>query len=220
MLDILKAPTTDLDELIRIQKEVSSRVIRDDELEEPETIAGCDISFSEDDYAFASCVLFRYPELEQIESNTIKVEIDFPYIPTFLAFRELKPMLRAIKGIDSDVYMVDSQGLAHPRRAGLASHLGVIIDKPTIGVAKSRLCGEAEEPDSEKGSYSLLRDDGEVIGAVVRTRTNVKPVYVSIGHRVNLDRAIEITLESSPKYKIPEPIRAAHKLATERMKSS
>lgn len=220
MLDILKAPTTDLDELIRIQKEVSSRVIKEDELGEPETIAGCDISFSEDDYAFAACVLLKYPELEEIDSKTVKIEIDFPYIPTFLAFRELKPMLRAIRAIDSDVYMIDSQGLAHPRRAGLASHLGVVIDEPTIGVAKNRLCGEAEEPDSEKGSYSLLKDDGEVIGAVVRTRTDVKPVYVSIGHKVDLDRAIEVTLKSSPKYKIPEPIRAAHKLGTEQMESS
>lgn len=220
MLDILKAPQTDLDELIKIQEEVSSKVIKEDELGEPETIAGCDISFSEEGYAFAACVLLKYPELEEVDSNAVKVEIDFPYIPTFLAFRELKPMLRAIKEIDSDVYMIDSQGLAHPRRAGLASHLGVIINEPSIGVAKNRLCGEAEEPDLKKGSYSLLKDEGEVIGAVVRTRTDVKPVYVSIGHKIDLDRAIEITLKSSPKYKIPQPIRAAHKLATERMKSS
>lgn len=217
MLDILDPRNTDLDELSRIQEEVSRKVVKEDELGTPDTIAGCDISFSENDYAFAACVLFEYPELVEIDSNSVKVEIDFPYIPTFLAFRELKPMLRAIKGIEADVYMIDSQGLAHPRRAGLASHLGVVMDRPTIGVAKSRLCGEAEEPDSEKGSYSLLKDDDEVIGAVVRTRTDVKPVYVSIGHRITLERAIEITLESAPKYKIPEPIRAAHSLATKCM---
>lgn len=220
MLDILDPHNTDLDELSRLQEEVSRKVVKEDELGQPDTIAGCDISFSENDCAFAACVLLDYPELTEIDRNSVKVEVDFPYIPTFLAFRELKPMLRAIEEIEADVYMIDSQGLAHPRRAGLASHLGVVIDRPTIGVAKSRLCGEAEEPGSEKGSYSLLKDDDEVIGAAVRTRTNVNPVYVSIGHKVNLERAIEITLESSPKYKIPEPIRAAHSLATKRMENS
>ncbi len=159
--------------------------------------------------------------MERVESECVEVEVDFPYIPTFLAFRELEPMLKTVKSIESDVYLIDSQGLAHPRRAGLASHLGVIIDKPTIGVAKSKLCGEIDEkPDSKKGSYSYLRDGGEIIGAAVRTRDNTNPVFVSIGHNVSLEKAIEITLNSSPQYKIPEPIRAAHKLATEKMKKS
>ena len=220
MLDILKPQKTDLDELSRIQKEVSQKVIKEDRTGEPELIAGCDISFSEGETAFASCVLLDYPQMEKIESNTVEVEVDFPYIPTFLAFRELKPMLNATKDIEADVYMIDSQGLAHPRRAGLASHLGVIIDRPTLGVAKNRLCGEAEEPGTEKGSYSLLKDDGETIGAAVRTRTDVNPVYVSIGHKISLEKSIEITLQSSPKYKIPEPIRAAHREATQAMKKS
>jgi len=153
MLDILKPQKTDLDELSRIQKEVSQKVIKEDRTGEPELIAGCDISFSEGETAFASCVLLDYPQMEKIESNTVEVEVDFPYIPTFLAFRELKPMLNATKDIEADVYMIDSQGLAHPRRAGLASHLGVIIDRPTLGVAKNRLCGEAEEP----GHWGILR---------------------------------------------------------------
>ncbi len=220
MLDILKTEQVDLDELSRIQEEVAGRVVKDDEVGVPDTIAGCDVSFSEEDEAFASCVLFEYPGLERLDSNAVEVEIDFPYIPTFLAFRELEPMLKAVKEIDADVYMIDSQGLAHPRRAGLASHLGVAMDEPTIGVAKNRLCGEADEPQVEKGSSSVLRDEGEVIGAVLRTRTDVNPVYVSIGHKITLERAIEITLNVSPKYKIPEPIRAAHKLATEKMKES
>lgn len=220
MLDILKTDQTDLSELSRIQNEVAKRVIKEDKIGNPKTVAGCDISFSEDDRAFAACVSFSYPELEKLDLNCVEVEVDFPYIPTYLAFRELKPMLRAVKEIDAEVYMIDSQGLAHPRRAGLASHLGVVIDKPTIGVAKTRLCGEAKEPGQEKGSYTMLKEDGEDIGAVVRTRKDVKPVYVSIGHKTDLKKAIEITLETAPTYKIPEPLRAAHKMATEKMKKS
>lgn len=220
MLEILKPPTTDLGELSRVQEKVAKRVIKEDKVGKPETVAGCDISFSEENQAYAACVLLDYPELEKIDSNVVEVEIDFPYIPTFLAFRELEPMLKALEGVESDVYMIDSQGIAHPRRSGLASHLGVIIEKPTIGVAKSRLCGEAEEPSNEKGSYSLLRENEEVIGAVVRTRTGANPVYTSIGHEISLERAIKITLKTSPKYKIPEPIRAAHQISTEAMKES
>lgn len=219
MLDILKTGQTDLDELSRIQKEVAEQVSFEDKVGDPETVTGCDLSFSEGGTAFAACVLFDFPGLERVDSNVAKVDVDFPYIPTYLAFRELEPMLNVIEGLESDVYLIDSQGVAHPRRAGLASHLGVIIERPTIGVAKSRLCGEAEEPSSGKGSYSLLKEDGDVVGAVLRTRTGVNPVYVSVGHMVSLDRAIDITLKSSPKYKIPEPIRAAHKLSTEKMKN-
>lgn len=220
MLEILKPPKTDLDELSRIQRRIAKKVVREDEVGKLDTVAGCDISFSEENRACAACVLFSYPELEEIDNNVVEAEVDFPYIPTFLAFRELDPMLKAVKKIESDVYMIDSQGLAHPRRAGLASHLGVVIDEPTVGVAKSRLCGKAEEPSSEKGSYSLLKEDGETIGAVVRTRSETNPVYVSIGHKLSLEKAIEITLRASPKYKIPEPIRAAHELATKTMKRS
>lgn len=218
MLDILKTEQVSLDELRRIQEEVAERVSKEDETRDLNNIAGCDISFSEDEVAVAACVLLKYPEMEKIDSYSVKIKVDFPYIPTFLAFRELEPMLEAVKEIDADLYMVDAQGIAHPRRAGLASHLGVTIEKPTIGVAKNPLCGEAEEPGPERGSYSLLKDEEETIGAILRTRTEVNPVYVSVGHMVDLERAIEITLESAPKYKIPEPIRAAHKLATERMK--
>lgn len=220
MLDILKPDKTDLDELSRIQRKVAKKVVKEDKVGDPETVAGCDISFSEEDRAYAACVLLDYQSLEKMDSEVEEVEIDFPYIPTYLAFRELEPMLRIVSDVEADVYMIDSQGLAHPRRAGLASHLGVIIDEPTIGVAKNRLCGKAEEPDPERGSYTFLRDDGEKIGAVVRTRTKVNPVYTSIGHKVSLERAIETTVETSPRYKTPEPIREAHKLATNSMKKS
>ncbi len=220
MLPILESPQTDLEELSNIQRKVAARVIKENKVGQIDTIAGCDVSFSEENRGFAACVLLDYPSMEKIEENVVEVEIDFPYIPTYLSFRELEPLLEAVNEIDSDVYIVDSQGLAHPRRAGLASHLGVVIESPTIGVAKSQLCGEAETPGSEKGSYSYLIEDGERIGAVVRTRTDVNPVYVSIGHKVNLKKAIGITLKSSPKYKIPEPIREAHRSATDSMENS
>lgn len=220
MLDILKPPTTNLDELSQIQREVAEHVIKEDKTGEINTIAGCDISFSKKNQAYAASALLKYPNLKELDHKIEKVKVDFPYIPTFLAFRELEPMLKVLEDVEADVYMIGAQGLAHPRRAGLASHLGVIIDKPTLGVAKNILCGEAKEPAPEKGSYTLLKDKGKTIGAAVRTRSNVKPVYVSIGHKISLEKAIEITLKTAPKYKLPEPIRAAHNLATEAMKEN
>lgn len=218
MLPILKPPTTSLDELSEIQMKVAEKVTKKDEVGEPDIIAGCDISFSKEGEAYAASVLLEYPDLDELDRRITKVKVDFPYIPTFLAFRELEPMLKVLKGVEADVYMIGAQGIAHPRRAGLASHLGVIIDEPTLGVAKNILCGEAKEPSKEKGAYTLLKDKEEVIGAVVRTRSEVKPVYVSIGHKISLEKAIEMTLETAPKYRLPEPIRAAHNLATKAMK--
>ncbi|KXB00266.1 hypothetical protein AKJ47_00435 [candidate division MSBL1 archaeon SCGC-AAA261G05] len=220
MLEILKPPTTNLDELSKIQRKIAKQVIKEDKTGDINTIAGCDISFSKGNQACAASVLLQYPDLKELDHWTEEVEVDFPYIPTYLAFRELEPMLKVLDDVEADVYMIGAQGLAHPRRAGLASHLGAIIDKPTLGVAKNILCGEAKEPEPEKGSYTLLKDKGETIGAAVRTRANVKPVYVSIGHKVSLEKAIEIALKTAPKYKLPEPIRAAHNLATKAMKEN
>lgn len=217
MLDILKPPSTNLEDLSKIQEEVAKRVIKEDQVCEIRTIAGCDISFSKNDHAYAASVLLDYIDLKELDHEIKKVKIEFPYIPTYLAFRELEPMLRVLKDMEADVYIIEGHGIAHPRRAGLASHIGTIIDKPTIGVAKNILCGEAEEPLMEKGSHTLIKDNGDVIGAAVRTRSNVNPVYVSIGHKVSLERAIDVTLKTSPRYKLPRPIRAAHRLATSAM---
>jgi deoxyribonuclease V len=158
-------------------------------------------------------VLLELKTLEVLEERVRKVRIRFPYLPTFLAFREVEGMLEAAREVEADVYMVDGHGVAHPRRAGLASHLGVVLRRPTLGVAKSRLCGEGEEPPRERGSYALLREGGEVIGAAVRTKTGVKPVYVSVGHGLSLRTAIELTLRTS-RFRMPEPLRLAHSLAT------
>jgi deoxyribonuclease V len=218
MLPILTPPRANLDELARIQREVAKRVVKRGKPKKLETIAGCDISFTRENRAYAACAILDYSSLGVLKYSVTGVKVKFPYIPTFLAFRELEPMLKVIKKMEADVYMIGAQGLAHPRRAGLASHLGIILKQPTLGVAKSRLCGDAEVPPDERGAYTLLKDRGETIGAVVRTRPGVEPVYVSIGHKISLEVAIRITLETTQKYRLPEPIRAAHQLATDAMK--
>ncbi len=214
-IDFLLPKRADLEEMKRIQERVAKMVIKRDKFDRLETVAGCDVSFERHAQAYAACVLLRLENLEVLDSRAVKVRVDFPYIPTFLAFRELKPMLEAINGMDASVYMVGAQGLAHPRRAGLASHLGVILDKPTVGVAKSKLCGTYREPGPERGAREWLIDKGEIIGAAVRTVRGKKPVIVSIGHKVSLETAIELTLKTTREGPLPEPILKAHTLATQ-----
>lgn len=219
MLPILRPPKFDLDELARLQARVAKRVVRENRFKKLERIAGCDISFAQGGLAYAACAVLDYKSLEVLKQKVVGVRMRFPYIPTFLAFRELGGMLKAVKGMDADVYMVGAQGLAHPRRAGLACHFGVTLNKPTLGIAKNRLCGSAEEPKRERGAYSLLRDNREIIGAVLRTRPSSRPVYVSIGHRLSLKTAVRIALETTRGFRLPEPLRAAHEFATRAMKS-
>jgi len=219
MLPILRPPKFDLGELALIQNQIAKKVSQRDGFRKLETIAGCDISFARDDLAWAACVLLDYRSLETLDNRTIRVKLSFPYIPTFLAFRELEGMLKAVGNIKADVYMVGAHGLAHPRRAGLACHLGVVLNKPTLGVAKSRLCGEAQMPPNRKGAHTLLKDGKEIIGAVLRTQLDVKPVYVSIGHKLSLKTVMKITLDTSREHRLPEPLRIAHELATKAMQS-
>jgi len=218
MLPILKPPKFDLAELMKIQDKIAKGVIRKDRMKKIETIASCDLSFVNRDKAYVACAVLDYKNLELVDKKIAKVKVDFPYIPTFLAFREVEPMLEVARGADADVFMIGAQGIAHPRRAGLASHFGVVIDKPTVGVAKGRLCGEAEEPQSKRGAYSLLREGKEVIGAVLRTQKDAKPVYVSIGNKLSLKTAIKITFETTRENRLPEPLRVAHELATKAMR--
>ncbi len=219
MLPILRPPKFDLRELARIQNQIAKKVRQRDGFRKLETIAGCDISFARDDLAWAACALLDYRSLKTLDNRIIRVKLSFPYIPTFLAFRELEGMLKAVGNIKADVYMVGAHGLAHPRRAGLACHLGVVLNKPTLGAAKSRLCGEAQMPTNRKGAHTFLKDGKEVIGAVLRTQPNSKPVYVSVGHKLSLKTAMKITLDTSREHRLPEPIRIAHELATEAMQS-
>lgn len=198
-----------------IQRELAAQV-RAVSLEGPiETIAGVDVSIR-GDTAQAAISVLRVEDLEVIDEAVYRATVPFPYVPGLLSFREVPVILPALERLSvvPGVFMCDSQGLAHPRRFGLACHLGVLLDWPTFGVAKSRLTGRRKGTlDEEKGTHVPLIDRGEEIGAVLRTRSGIKPVYVSIGHRITLDEALELTLQCAPRYKIPEPTRAAHKLS-------
>ncbi len=220
MLPILRPPKLDLGELVRIQERIARRVDKRDGFRKLETIAGCDISFARGDLAYAACAVLDYKSLELLEQNVVEVKLKFPYIPTFLAFREFEGMMKVVEGMNADVYMIGAQGLAHPRRAGLACHFGVMLNKPALGVAKSRLCGEAEMPPRKRGAYSALKDGEEVIGAVLRTQPDAGPVYVSVGHKLSLQTSIKIALETTRDNRLPEPLRIAHELATRAMRKS
>jgi len=181
-----------------------------------ETVAGIDVGFARGKGQAAAAVL-SFPDLQLVDSARVEMEISFPYVPGLLAFREGPLVLGALEqlSVEPDLLICDGHGLAHPRRMGIATHVGVLLNVPSIGCAKSRLIGAHQEPGLSKGSYVRLYDGGEVIGAVLRTRDGVKPVYVSIGHRIDLEKAIEFVLRCCTKYRLPDPIRWAHRLASE-----
>ena len=184
----------------------------------PKTIAGLDCAFSKDMKRICAAILvFTYPDLELIEMQNAVEKVTFPYIPGLLSFREAPVCIKAAEKLKNtpDLFLIDGQGIAHPRKMGLAAHLGLFFDKPTIGCAKSRLIGKYKEPGKEKGNYCPLTHNDETIGAVLRTRTNVKPLFISPGHKCSLDDAIEFTLACAIKYRLPEPTRQAHHTVTE-----
>ncbi len=203
------------EEARQLQNELRTQVIQTDQFGTINTVAGVDIGLKKD-IAIASVVVLSFPELQVVDSVVTQSPVRFPYIPGLLSFREIPPLLTAFDQLQTipDLVIVDGQGIAHPRRFGLASHLGLILDKPTIGCAKSRLWGRYEEPDAEQGAYTYLIDKEEVIGAAVRTRTNVRVVYVSIGHRISLDSARTWTLACCRGYRLPETTRYAHNAAS------
>ncbi len=175
------------------------------------TVGGVDVSYV-DNLGIGAAVVFSYDTLEPREVQVAMVEVKMPYVPTLLSFRELSPAIAAIVKLklQPDVFLVDAQGYAHPYRCGFASHLGLALGRPTVGAAKSRLIGQ----EIEQGERTLLYDKGEVIGEVVTTKPSAKPVFVSVGHMVSLERAVEIVKHCS-KSRIPEPLLCAHKLATQ-----
>jgi deoxyribonuclease V len=177
-------------------------------------VAGVDVSVK-NDVSQAAIVVLSFPDLSVVEAVPASLPTTFPYIPGLLGFREGAVILEAHQKLQSrpGAYIFDGQGIAHPRRMGIASHIGLWFDAPTVGCGKTWLCGDYGEVGVEKGSYSPLVYHGDVIGAVLRTRTNVKPVYVSPGHRATLDTARELVLRCSTRYRLPEPIRAAHNTA-------
>ena len=179
----------------------------------PTVVAGIDCAFSRDGQRIlAAVVVLRLPDFELVETASAVREVTFPYIPGLLSFREAPVCIAAAEKLRCrpDVLIIDGQGIAHPRRLGLAAHLGLFFDRPTVGCAKSRLTGDYEEPPSEKGGHTPLTVESETIGAVVRTRTNVKPVFVSVGNKCVLSDAIRIVLACAVKYRLPEPTRLAH----------
>ena len=200
-----------------IQEKLRDRVINSDHLGEVKYVAGVDIGF-EDNYAIskAAIAVLSYPELELVEQAIARIPTAFPYVPGYLSFREIPAILAAFPKLKTapDLILCDGQGYAHPRRLGLACHLGVLLDLPTIGVAKSLFIGKHEEVPIEKGSWKLLIDGDETIGVVLRSRTEVKPIYVSIGHKISLPTAIEYVMGCLTKYRLPETTRWADKLAS------
>jgi deoxyribonuclease V len=200
-----------------IQERLRSRVIARDRFDRIEHVAGIDVGFENGGRtARAAVVVLDFPGLAPRAQAIARRRVRFPYIPGYLSFREIPVVLAALARlrVTPDVLLCDGQGFAHPRRFGLACHLGVLSDIPSVGVAKSRLIGVHGALARAKGSWTPLRDGDEVIGAVLRTRTGVRPLYVSVGHRVSLETAIDIVLRCTTKYRLPETTRAAHRLAS------
>jgi len=201
-------------EAIRIQQELRGRIRIEPFSGKPTLAAGADVHFREGQ-AVAAVVIIEYPSFRIVEQVQKKVPLKFPYVPGLLAFREGPALIKALSSLNSepDVFFFDGQGLAHPRRMGLASHLGLFLDRPSLGCAKSLYIGQGGEPAEKRSSRRQLKDRGETIGVTLRTKDGVRPVYVSAGHRMDLASAIRLVLLFSRGYRIPEPLRLAHQLA-------
>jgi deoxyribonuclease V len=208
---------------IALQIELASRLIDNTpvDLQTLRYIAGVDVSVQEG-ISQAAVVVTTYPQLQVVETVRVQQPTSFPYIPGLLTFRE-GPVLEAAfrqLTIEPDVFIFDGMGQIHPRRIGIAAHLGLWLDKPTIGCGKTHFIGDYVEPGLQSGDYSVLTYHGHALGVVLRTRANVKPVYISVGHRAAITSAIQLILSVSPKYRLPEPIRLAHNAAGEFKKES
>ena len=200
----------------QLQIELSKKVRILPLLKSPSYIAGVDAAF-DGDSVIAVASLFEYPSLLHLADAVSRQKVRFPYVPGFLSFREGHAFISAIGKLKQipDVIIVDGQGIAHALGLGIASHIGVLLDMPTIGCAKSRLVGEYSEPGPKKGQWSPLIYKGREVGAVLRTRDNVKPVFVSPGHLTDLHSTVEIVLQSLTQYRLPEPLRSADHLSRE-----
>lgn len=204
-------------EAVAIQHELKSRIIMEDRFERVDTVAGVDVGFRDNGrITHAAIAVLQLPSLSLVEVATAHCKTSFPYVPGLLSFRELPAVLQAFKKLQTrpDMLLCDGQGYAHPRRFGIACHLGLLTDTPAIGVGKTRLVGTCNEPTDQRGDWQPLMHKNEVIGAVVRTRCQVKPVYVSIGHRISLPTAVDYVMRCTTRYKLPETTRLAHKYAS------
>lgn len=208
-------------EAIALQGRLATQVELQDRLPNIQVVAGVDVAYQEhSDQLVASAVLLNAHTLDIIEHVIIHDTATFPYIPGLFSFRELPPLIKALKGLSSppDLVVCDAQGLAHPRRFGLACHLGVLLDIPSIGCSKTRLIGTELTPAEARGSRTDLIDGGEVVGATLRTQDSTKPVYVSTGHRISLATACNWVLRLCTRYRLPETTRAADQLVKAAMK--
>lgn len=197
---------------VELQNKLSRRIVLKDNFGAVNKVAGVDVKHIRQKNELIGVVLiFSYPDLKLIEAKTSQLVTNYPYIPGLLSFREGPVVEKIFKKIENvpDLVFFDGHGYSHPRRLGLASHIGLILDLPSIGCAKKMLCGDYNEPLSSRGSYTYLIEEGEVIGAALRTKDNTRPIFVSVGHKVSLTSAIELTLSVS-KFRVPEPTRLAH----------
>lgn len=202
------------EELRKIQKEIAKKIILKDVLPKSiTTIAGFDLAFL-DEKAFCAGVILDYKTMDIIEMKIIKTDLSFPYVPTFLTFREGSPIMEVYRKLETkpDVIMINGQGIAHPLSCGIASHVGVLLDVPSIGVAQSKLCGDYKQP-KKVGDYSPLIYKNKTIGYVFKSKKNCKPIFISPGHKVSLDTSLEIIKFCTGDHKLPEPIFFAHSLA-------
>lgn len=179
------------------------------------TVAGVDVSHDREDRSHAAVVVLDAVSLNVLEDIRVSAPTRFPYVPGFLSFREIPVILTALAklAVDPQLLMVDGQGIAHPRRLGIAAHLGVLLDKPSLGVAKSRLWGRYQEPGPNKGDFTPLQDKNEIIGYVVRSKNRCRPLFVSPGHRLDVDVARDLALRFLTRYRLPEPTRLADGLS-------
>ncbi len=210
-------------EAIALQKQLAAQLIHDHplNLNAIRLVAGVDVSVKPNpagvDMSQAAIAVLEYPSLTLVEAVLAVMPTPFPYIPGLLSFREAPVILQAVEKLTTapDVFVFDGMGRAHPRRIGIASHVGLWLQKPTIGCGKTLLTGKYTDPPAERGAWSPLIDRQEVIGAVLRTRATAKPVYISVGHLADLPTSIELIMRCTGKYRLPEPIRAAHHAAGE-----
>jgi deoxyribonuclease V len=202
---------------IALQQRLRSRVVRLGRPRQVRTVAGTDVGFARGgSVAHAAVAVLSFPGLELVDHAVARQPVRFPYVPGLLSFREIPALLAALARlrVKPDLILCDGHGYAHPRRFGIACHLGVICGVPTIGVAKSRLIGEHGEPMQRRGAWVPLRDRGETVGAVLRTRAGTRPIYVSIGHRVSLAAAVRCVMACTTRFRLPETTRWAHRLAS------
>ena len=199
-------------EAMRLQEELRERVEMRDRFGPLRYVAGADMAFDpETNVAFAGVIVYRFPDMQEVERRMARRRLRFPYVPGLLSFRESPVLLAALARLktDPDLLLIDGHGYAHPRRFGIACHLGVLLDAPTIGCAKSLLVGEHDEPGGRAGATAPLLLGGERLGVALRTRERVKPIYVTVGHRVSLDSAVRLVRQCVDGFRIPKPTREA-----------